>query len=118
MKHVLYSFQLFSTEFRLLIRSPFFLMLTLVGNTFIFLCGLLFWYLEHDLNPKVNRYMDAIWWAFATATTTGYGDITPVSDSGKILSILLMLAGLALFSMYTALFAENILSTKNSKNTE
>lgn len=63
------------------------------------------------------RYMDALWWSFATATTTGYGDITPVTDAGKILSILLMLAGLGLFSMYTALFAEAILtSRKKLKN--
>jgi len=56
--------------------------------------------------------MDALWWSFATATTTGYGDITPVTDTGKILSIILMLVGLALFSMYTALFAEAILMSR------
>ncbi len=106
-------FWLFFREVRFLLKSPFFVMLTIVGNGFIFLAGLLFWALEHDANPKVDRYMDAIWWGFATATTTGYGDITPVTDAGKILSILLMLAGLALFSMYTALFAETIISSRN-----
>jgi voltage-gated potassium channel len=93
-------------------------MLTLLGNSFIFLTGLFFWYLEHEQNPKVERYMDAIWWGFATATTTGYGDITPVTDSGKVLSIMLMLVGLALFSMYTALFAQTIISTKNSESSD
>jgi voltage-gated potassium channel len=57
--------------------------------------------------------MDAIWWGFATATTTGYGDIIPVTNAGKFLSIILMLSGLALFSMYTALFAETIISSKD-----
>ena len=55
--------------------------------------------------------MDALWWGFATATTTGYGDITPVTIQGKILSIVLMLTGLAFFGMFTALFAETILAS-------
>jgi voltage-gated potassium channel len=112
MRSIARHFWLFFREVRFLLRSPFFLMLTIVGNSFIFFCGFVFWALEHDANPKVDRYMDAIWWAFATATTTGYGDITPVTDAGKLLSILLMLAGLALFSMYTALFAETIISSR------
>lgn len=84
-------------------------MLTIIGNSFIFFCGYIFWIIEHGKNPKVERYMDAIWWGFATATTTGYGDITPVTDLGKILSIILMLSGLAIFAMYTALFSETII---------
>lgn len=57
--------------------------------------------------------MDAIWWSFTTATTTGYGDITPVTDLGKILSILLMITGLLLFAVFTATFAETILASRN-----
>lgn len=105
-------FKLFFKEIFFLVKTPFFIMLTIVGNGFIFLSGLIFWSLEHDVNPKVERYIDAIWWSFATATTTGYGDITPASDGGKVLGILLMLMGLALFSVYTALFAETIISNK------
>lgn len=88
-------------------------MLTLLGNSLILICGLLFWFIEHQVNPNVNRYIDGIWWAYTTATTTGYGDITPITDYGKILSIALMLIGLALFSMYTALFAETIITNKH-----
>lgn len=101
-------------EVRKLITSPYFLLLTIVGNSLIGFTGFLFFLIEKGTNPKVTRYMDAIWWSFATATTTGYGDITPVTDLGKVLSILLMLMGLALFSMYTALFAETILLSKHA----
>jgi voltage-gated potassium channel len=103
------NLKLFFNELSFLIRSPFFVMLTMLGNSFILFCGYLFWLIEHDVNPKVQRYMDAIWWGFATATTTGYGDVTPVTDLGKILSIILMLSGLAIFAMYTALFSETIM---------
>lgn len=107
----------FVTEIKALFSSTLFVFLTIVGNGLIFLSSFLFFYIEHGINPKVLRLMDAIWWSFATATTTGYGDITPVTDAGKILSICLMLVGLALFSMYTALFAETMLtSRKRFKN--
>ncbi len=104
--------KIFLKEITYLVRSPFFLMLTIVGNTFILLCSYLFWILESGKNPKVEESIDAIWWAFSTATTTGYGDITPVTIMGKVLGIFLMLIGLALFAMYTALFAETIIQYK------
>lgn len=106
------NIKLFFAEIKFLVFSPFFVMLTIMGNGFILLCSYLFYFLEHGKNPKVMYYMDAIWWSFATTTTTGYGDITPVTTSGKILGIALMLIGLALFAMYTALFADAILMNK------
>jgi voltage-gated potassium channel len=116
MKGMYEHFKLFFKEIFFLIKTPFFIMLTIVGNGFILFSGLIFWGLEHDVNPKVERYIDAIWWSFATATTTGYGDITPVTDAGKILGIFLMLMGLALFAVFTALFAETIISNKELFN--
>jgi voltage-gated potassium channel len=100
------------SELRSLLLSPFFYFLTLLGNGFIFICGFLFYHLERDVNPGVHKYLDAIWWSYTTATTTGYGNITPVTDAGKILSIILMITGLALFATFTALFAETILAMR------
>jgi voltage-gated potassium channel len=105
------QFKTLTLEMKQLLRSPFFLLLTVIGNGVIGSAGVLFYYIESPTNPKVTRLIDAIWWAFATATTTGYGDITPATDAGKILGILLMLMGLALFSMFTALVADTILTS-------
>lgn len=104
--------KIFLLEMKTMFTSPSFILLTILGNGLIILTSLLFYHIEYDANPKVERYMDALWWSFATATTTGYGDITPVTDFGKILSIILMLVGLALFAMYTALFAETFLTSR------
>ncbi len=90
-------------------------MLTIIGNGLIGLSGALFYYLEKGTNPRLREFIDAIWWSFSTATTTGYGDITPVTTNGKILGILLMLMGTALFAMYTGLFAEIILTNARRK---
>lgn len=105
------NFHVFSKDIYILVRSPVFLMLTLIGNSMIGLSGTLFYLLESGKNPQIRQFIDAIWWGFATATTTGYGDITPVTVPGKILGILLMLMGTALFAMYTGLFAEIILTS-------
>lgn len=112
MQHHLINLHVFFKEIKRAFTSPFFVILTIVGNSLIGVTGLLFFLIEEGKNPRVTRYMDAIWWSFATATTTGYGDITPVTDTGKILSILLMLMGLAIFAMYTAFFAEIMITSK------
>ncbi len=109
---MLKHFKIFALEIKSMFTSPTFWILSMMGNGFIFFCSFIFFHIENGANPKVVRYMDALWWSFATATTTGYGDITPVTDAGKLLSIGLMLVGLALFAMYTALFAETILTSR------
>lgn len=114
--HILISLRVFSREMFLLIKSPVFMMLTLLGNSLISLFSLAFYVAESPENPKLHNFMDALWWGFSTATTTGYGDIIPVTVHGKILGIILMLTGLALFAMFTALFAETILvNTRQDK---
>lgn len=115
-KLILLSLRLFSSEMALLMKSPVFILLTILGNSLIGFFCVVFYLLEHDINPKIHSFIDALWWGFATATTTGYGDITPVTVAGKALGIFLMLTGMALFAMFTALFAETILtSSKQNK---
>lgn len=54
----------------------------------------------------MTHYIDAVWWSFATATTVGYGDITPVTIPGRLIGICLMLTGTCLFATFTAFFAQ------------
>lgn len=49
-----------------------------------------------DLNFK-----DALWWSFVTATTVGYGDISPKTDLGRIVAVILMLSGITFFGVLT-----------------
>jgi voltage-gated potassium channel len=102
------TIHLFSNIFHLVFDIPF-IVLTLVGNLVVSSFAICFYLLEKEVNSKLFSMVDAFWWSFATATTTGYGDITPVTFWGKILGILLMLVGTALFSIYTAFFAKAIL---------
>ena len=92
-----------------LITGVPFLTLSLFGNVTVSLFACVMYFLEKDINPTINTYLDSLWWSFSTATNVGYGDIVPITDSGKMVGIFLMLIGVALFSIYTALFARAIL---------
>ncbi len=50
----------------------------------------------------VTDYDDAVWWAFTTITTVGYGDQYPVTAEGRLVAVLLMLSGIGLLGVVTA----------------
>lgn len=56
-------------------------------------------------DANVSGFGDALWWAFATVTTVGYGDRYPVTTEGRVIAAGLMLAGIALLGVVTATFA-------------
>lgn len=116
MKQYHLPFRFLVQEVLILVKSPAFITLTILGNSLICLSGALFFFLERASNPKMTHFIDALWWSFSTATTTGYGDITPVTIAGKVLGILLMLMGMALFAMYTGLFAEVIFNSSKKRS--
>ena len=55
-------------------------------------------------NPDspISTLGDAVWWAFTTVTTVGYGDEYPITPLGRTLGVLLMLSGIALIGSLTA----------------
>ena len=52
---------------------------------------------------------DGFWWAITTATTVGYGDLYPTTDSGRLIAIGLMLVGIALVGLFTAAVAQRFI---------
>ena len=43
----------------------------------------------------ITDFGTALWWAFVTVTTVGYGDFSPVTFQGKIIAVVLMFTGIA-----------------------
>lgn len=93
-------------------KHPMFGILTLLGNSTIAISAAIFYWLEKDSNPKLVNYLDALWWAVSTVTTVGDGNIVPISFYGKILGILMMIFGTALFCSFTALFSTVLMGYK------
>jgi voltage-gated potassium channel len=54
------------------------------------------------LEPKVETLSDGLWLAFTTAATVGYGDIVPSTHASRTFAVLVVLLGLAVFSLVTA----------------
>ncbi len=52
-----------------------------------------------------------MWWAVQTVTTVGYGDVVPTDLAGRIIAALLMLAGIGVLSVVTAVITAAFLET-------
>ena len=61
---------------------------------------------EHEAQPEVFASIPhAMWWALVTLATVGYGDVYPVTYMGKLLSGVVVIVGIMIFALPTAIFA-------------
>jgi voltage-gated potassium channel len=56
-------------------------------------------------SASIKNFGDAVWWAVTTITTVGYGDRYPVTGTGRVAGVGLMLGGIALLGVVTAALA-------------
>jgi voltage-gated potassium channel len=62
--------------------------------------------LERDVQPAGFGSIPAtLWWAVATLTTTGYGDVVPITPLGRLVAALVMICGLGVFGLWTGILA-------------
>lgn len=63
----------------------------------IFVYSGLIYQVEHPVNPKVfATFFDAVYFSVVTMTTVGFGDITPTSEAGRMMTVSMILTGIAL----------------------
>ena len=91
------------------------LLLSLVLVLFLIIIASCLLYFAEHLHPDNKGFTSipaTLWWAVVTLTTTGYGDMYPVTTIGKIMAGIIMLTGVAFFALpagiITAGFLEEI----------
>ncbi len=64
---------------------------------FIFFVTALVYVLEVDAEAQINNYVDALYFTVTALTTTGFGDVTLQGTHGRLVAVVVMVVGVALF---------------------
>ena len=96
-------------------RDEIMLFMGLTGLV-VFLAAFGAYHFEHETQPEQFSHMgDALWWAVATLTTVGYGDIYPVTIGGKIMTAIVVLCGLGIVAAPAGVVAQAMATALREK---
>ncbi len=74
------------------------------------------YYFENPVQPETFKSVfHSLWWAVATLTTVGYGDIYPITVGGRLFTFVVLMIGLGLISVPTGLIASAFTKSMESK---
>jgi voltage-gated potassium channel len=93
-----------------------FLAATLVSFLILLLASISIMNFEDGPEANIKGPEDALWWAFVTMTTVGYGDRFPVTSEGRLVGALLMVAGVGLFGTFSGFVASWFLAPTATQN--
>lgn len=94
----------------------------LVGAAILLMMAVLFaatgiYYIEGTTQPdKFGSVAESAWWAIATLTTVGYGDVTPVTGLGRMFGSLVMVAGLCILALPVAIISAGFAQEVNRRD--
>lgn len=94
----------------------------LMGASLLLMAAVLFaasgmYYIESHAQPdKFGSVPDAAWWAIATLTTVGYGDVTPVTPLGRFFGGFVMVAGLCILALPVAIISTGFAQEVNRRD--
>lgn len=94
--------------------SGLFVSYTTILVAIVYFSSLMFFVLEHQINPAVASYSDSLWWALMNVTTVG-SNIYAQTGFGKVLTIILAALGMMMFPIFTV-YITNIIQMANNKN--
>lgn len=79
----------------------------------LYFLSLMFYVEEHGVNPEVYNYWQALWYSIMQMTTCG-SSVTPVTNTGKIMGVILSAEGLILFPVFTVYFTHAFKNSQTS----
>jgi voltage-gated potassium channel len=92
------------------------ILFTLFAIVFIY-SGLIY-QVEHPVNPQnYGTFLDAFYFSVVTMTTVGFGDVTPISELGRLLTVLMIFTGIALIPWQVGDLIKRVVKTANQVET-
>ncbi|NMG21147.1 ion transporter [Brasilonema bromeliae] len=84
----------------------------------IFIYSGLIYQVEHPVNSEnFATFLDAFYFSIVTMTTVGFGDVTPISELGRLLTVLMILTGIALIPWQVGDLIKRLVKTANQVET-
>ena len=82
----------------------------------LILASSLMYYVEHEAQPEAfTSIPETMWWAVATLTTVGYGDVYPITGLGKVLGAFIAILGVGIFALPAGIIASGFEQEIRSK---
>ena len=82
---------------------------------YIFVSAMLVFQMEQEI---FDSFLDALYWATISITTIGYGDISPVTPVGRIITMISALVGMAIIALPTGIITAAYMNETNKKKTK
>ncbi|BAY15361.1 ion transport 2 domain-containing protein [Anabaenopsis circularis NIES-21] len=83
----------------------------------IFVYSGLIYQVEHPVNPLYTTFLDAFYFSVVTMTTVGFGDIAPISEVGRLLTVLMILTGVGLIPWQVGDLIKRLVKNANQVET-
>lgn len=92
----------------------------IASTVFVFIllliASLMIYYAEHDAQPEqFPNAFSGLWWAVATLTTVGYGDIYPVTIMGRIFGAIMAIMGIGMVAIPTGILSSGFVEILEKK---
>ncbi len=105
--------EVFRSKSQQMIASIFFVSMILI------LASLLIYYAEHDAQPdQFENAFSGLWWAVATLTTVGYGDIYPITPLGRVLGAVIAILGIGMVVVPTSILSAGFMEMLEKQTTD
>lgn len=98
-----------------------FIMTFFISTLMLLVAAFLMYYVESPVQPgKFRNIFSSLWWAVATLTPLGYGDVAPVTTPGKIISAIVAIIGIGLIALPTGIISAGFIEkiSKKEKDNE